>query len=295
MSISSTSGQTQERSMRSAAKPGAPPAATATATAVLALLPAQRRQRIVEFLRRHGAVTLVQLGQALDVSISTLRRDLDALAAEGEVDRTHGGALLRHQGYSTFEPDTRAAAELSPREKQAIGQAAAAALEPRQSVIFDSGSTVLEAARAALQRNLPLTAVTNDLAIAQLLGGSPLVQVRVFGGVLRPGSATLTGDALIDAASHLRADVLLCGAHALTDGVLTETSPEVAAVKRALLKAAHTCRLLIDGSKFRPRTFMQVAEVTAFHEVITDAGAPAEELDALRARGLKVTLAPAQA
>ena len=69
------------------------------------LLPAQRRQRIVEFLHRHGAVTLQQLEQALHVSMSTLRRDLDALAADGEVDRTHGGALLRHQEYSTFEPD----------------------------------------------------------------------------------------------------------------------------------------------------------------------------------------------
>ena len=63
------------------------------APAVVSLLPPQRRQRIVEFLRRHGAVTLTQLEQALDVSVSTLRRDLDALAAEGEIDRTHGGAL----------------------------------------------------------------------------------------------------------------------------------------------------------------------------------------------------------
>ena len=261
--------------------------------AVVSLLPAQRRQRIVEFLRRHGAVTLTQLEQALGASISTLRRDLDALAADGEVDRTHGGALLRHQGYSTFEPDTRAASELSPREKQAIGQAAAAALEPHQSVIFDSGSTVLEAARAVALRNIPLTAVTNDLAIAQLLGTSASVQVHVFGGVLRPGSATLTGEPLIEAARAIHADVLLCGAHAVTDGVLTETSPEVAAVKRALLKAASSRRLLVDGSKFRPRTFMQVAAVTDFDEVITDDGIAPEEAERLRALGLKLTVAKA--
>jgi DeoR family transcriptional regulator of aga operon len=262
---------------------------------VVTLLPAQRRQRIVEFLRRHGAVTLAQLEQALDVSISTLRRDLDALADEGIVERTHGGALLRHQGYSTFEPDTRAASELSPREKRAIGIAAAAALEPKQSVIFDSGSTVLEAARAAVQRGVALTAVTNDLAIAQLLGASPLVQVRVFGGVLRPGSATLTGEALIDAAQAIHADVLLCGAHAITDGLLSETSPEVAAVKRALLRAARSKRLLVDASKFRPRTFMQVAPVSDFDEVITDDGISADDAEKLRALGLKLTIARAGA
>lgn len=254
------------------------------------LLPAQRRQRIVEFLRRHGAVTLQQLEQALRVSMSTLRRDLDALAVDGQVDRTHGGALLRHQEYSTFEPDHVAAAELSPREKQAIGSAAASALVPRQSVIFDSGSTVLEAARAVVQRNIPLTAVTNDLAIAQLLGTGPMIHVHVFGGVLRAGSNTLTGDVLIEGARAIGADVLLLGAHAVTDGVLTETAPEVASVKRALLSAAASKRLLVDSSKFRPRTFMRVASVTELDEIITDERVPKEEIERLRALGVRLTI-----
>jgi DeoR family transcriptional regulator of aga operon len=254
------------------------------------LLPAERRRRIVEFLRRHGAVTLQQLEHALHVSMSTLRRDLDALAAEGEVDRTHGGALLRHQEYSTFEPDHAAAAELSPLEKQAIGKAAADALLPRQSVIFDSGSTVLEAARAAVHRNIPLTAVTNNLAIAQVLGSSPLIEVHVLGGVLRHGGNTLAGGALIEGARAIGVDVLLMGIHAVTDGELTETAPEVAAVKRALLKAAASKRLLVDSSKFRPRTFMRVASVTELDEIITDEHMPKEEIERMRALGVKLTL-----
>jgi DeoR family transcriptional regulator of aga operon len=255
------------------------------------MLPAQRRQLIVEFLRRHGAVTLHQLEQALPVSMSTLRRDLDSLAGEGVVDRTHGGALLRRQDYSTFEPDHVAAAELSPREKRAIGQAAAEALLPGQSVIFDSGSTVLEAARAAVQRNIPLTAVTNNLAIAQVLGTSSLIQVHVLPGRLRHGSNTLTGDVLIDAARAIAADVLLMGAHAITDGILSETAPEVAAVKRALMQAAAVKRLLVDSSKFRPRAFMRVAAATQMNEIITDDGAPPDEIRKLQSSGVAVTLA----
>ena len=254
------------------------------------LMPAQRRQLIVDFLHRHGAVTLAQLSQALDASVSTLRRDLDALAAEGVVDRTHGGALLRQQGYSSFEPDALAAGDLSPREKQAIGRAAADALQPHQSVIFDSGSTVLEAARAAVARQLPLTAATNDLVIAQVLGSSAQIQVHVLGGVLRHGSATLMGDALVQATQAIHADVLLCGAHALCEGVLSETSSAVAAAKRALISAATHRRLLVDSSKFRPHAFMRVAPLTLFEEVITDEGAPEEELARLRDAGLKVTV-----
>jgi DeoR family transcriptional regulator of aga operon len=256
------------------------------------LLPVQRRRQIVEFLQRHGAVTLQQLEEALRVSLSTLRRDLDTLAIDGLVDRAHGGALLRHQHqeYSTFEPGHAAAAELSPQEKRSIGEAAAAALTARQSVIFDSGSTVLEAARAAVRRGIPLTAVTNDLAIAQVLGGGALIQVHVLGGTLRAGSNTLTGDVLIESARAISADVLLLGAHAISAGVLTETVPEVAAVKKALLHAARCRVLLIDSSKFRPRTFMRIAAVTEVDEVITDDGAPSEELEHLRAAGVKVTI-----
>ena len=254
------------------------------------LLPALRRQRIAEFLHHHGAVTLQQLAEALHVSLSTLRRDLDALAEEGIVERTHGGAILRHLQYSTFEPNIAAARDLSPREKRLVGAAAADSLVPGQSVIFDSGSTVLEAARAAAQRNIPLTAVTNTLAIAQVLGASSLVQVHVLPGRLRHGSNTLTGDVLIDAARAIAADVLLMGAHAITDGILSETAPEVAAVKRALMQAAAVKRLLVDSSKFRPRAFMRVAAATQMDEIVTDDGAPAEEVRKLRSAGVAVTL-----
>lgn len=253
------------------------------------LLPAQRRHRIVEFLRTHGAVTLPQLEQALAVSQSTLRRDLDALATEGIVERTHGGALLRQQGYSTFEPDARSATELSPAEKRAIGIAAAATLEPHQSVIFDSGTTVLEAARAVAARGLPLTAVTNDLAIAQVLGAAAGIQVHVLGGQLRVGFTTLLGHSVIEAAGAIHADVLLCGAHAVCDAQLSETSAEVAAVKRAFVQAARVRRLLVDASKFRAAAFMRVAPLEQFTQVITDTGITAADAEQVQALGVSLS------
>jgi DeoR family transcriptional regulator of aga operon len=258
--------------------------------AAVPLLPPQRRERIIGFLQRHGAVTLQQLAQALDVSLSTLRRDLDSLEAEGLLARTHGGAILRQQHYSTFEPDASAAAEPSPREKRAIGIAAVAALQPGQSVIFDSGTTVMEAARAALERRIPLVTVTNDLAIAQLLGSSALVRVHVLGGQMRPGSNTLTGDAVLHASRDIRADVLLLGAHAVTNGEISETLPEVAAVKRAFIAAAARKVLLVDASKFRPSAFMRVCSLAELDELVADRGAPPADTDGARSAGISVTL-----
>lgn len=255
------------------------------------LLPALRRQRIAEFLHHHGAVTLQQLADALHVSLSTLRRDLDALAEEGVVERTHGGAILRHLQYSTFEPNISAARDLSPREKRQVGIAAAESLVSGQSVIFDSGSTVLEAAKAVVARKIPIVAVTNDIEIAQVLNSSSLIQVHVFGGQLRPGSNTLVGEQVQNAAKLIRADVLFFGAHAVTDNVVSETSPEVAAVKRALMRSATSCRLLVDSSKFRPRVFMTVCDMAEVAEVITDESAPQEELERIRSAGVKLVIA----
>jgi DeoR family transcriptional regulator of aga operon len=254
------------------------------------LLPIQRRQRIADFMQNHGAVTLQQLTEALHVSLSTLRRDLDHLAEDGLIERTHGGAVLRHQQYNTFEPHFSAALDLSPHEKAVIGAAAAEALIPGQSVIFDSGSTVLEAAKAVVARRIEILAITNNIEIAQVLNSSPLIQVHVFGGMLRYGSNTLIGDAVQMAAKNIHADVLLLGAHAVTENVVSETSPEVASVKNALMKSASVCRLLVDGSKFRPRVFMSVCDVADVDEVITDDSAPQEELERIRASGTLLTV-----
>ncbi len=254
------------------------------------LLPVQRRQRIADFLHHHGAVTLQQLTDALHVSLSTLRRDLDSLAEEGIVERTHGGAILRHQQYSTFEPNISAARDLSPREKSLIGIAAAEALVPGQSVIFDSGSTVLEAAKAVVARKIEIVAVTNDIEIAQILNSSPFVQVHVLGGRLRPGSNTLVGEEVQNDARAIRADVLFFGAHAVSENIISETSTEVASVKRTLMKSANSCRLLIDSSKFRPRVFMSVCNVADLAEIITDEDAPQDELERIRSAGIKLTI-----
>jgi DeoR family transcriptional regulator of aga operon len=254
------------------------------------LFPEQRRARIVAFLQRHGAVTLQQMAQALDVSISTLRRDLDALEAEGVLSRTHGGALLRQQPYSTFEPDAAAAAELSPREKRAIGATAAGALLPGQSVLFDSGSTVLEAARAVVERRIPLVAVTNDLVIAQALGAGKDIRVHVLGGYLRRDSNTLYGDEVIEGARRFHLDVLFLGAHAVSKGEVSETLPEVAAVKRAFLAAATSRRLLVDSSKFRERTLMRICSIRDLHEVVCDDAVPRREVSAIQDAGVKLTM-----
>jgi len=118
------------------------------------LIPAQRRAFMLEHIRKRGGASIQELSEAIGISLSTVRRDLEHLEERGYLERSHGGALIQKQLQSTFEPEAAITAEFDRLEKESIGLAAAATLHSGASVIFDSSSTVLAAARASLERDI---------------------------------------------------------------------------------------------------------------------------------------------
>lgn len=245
---------------------------------------------ILERLRLRGVASIHALADDLRVSASTIRRDLEVLTEEGLLERTHGGALSQRGPLATFEPEEAVAAQTCVAEKAAIGHAAAQRLIAGGSVVLDAGSTVGAAARALVERDIPLTVVTNSLVAAQLCGGSPAIRVIVIGGTVRTGSATLWGEPGRGFLATLKADLCLLGAHAITGGLVTESSLEGAEIKRALMGAARRTILLADSSKFQQRSFCAVCTTAELDEVITDDTIAPEPLAALREAVGKVTL-----
>ncbi len=118
------------------------------------MLAAQRHKLIVEELRRHGAVRVSELTELLDVSEMTVRRDLDALAAAGLLEKVHGGATLRGS-LSADEPGFEAKSHRQLREKEAIARAAARLVEPGQSIGLTAGTTTWRLAHHLAQRARP--------------------------------------------------------------------------------------------------------------------------------------------
>jgi DeoR/GlpR family transcriptional regulator of sugar metabolism len=250
-----------------------------------------RRARIIELLRRDGMAALKDLSDALGVSVSTLRRDVDYLCETGHLDRTHGGAMLAVTRTQGFEPAADIAEATESNAKAAIGHRAAELIQPGQTVIFDSGTTTAAAARAAVDRGVSFTAFTNDLAIARALAASATVLVHVAGGTVRPGSATLIGAGALQSVTRLRADLAFVGTHAMTPEMLSDTSIELAEIKRAILLAAERVVLLVDSSKMFSRAFCEFGDPRDLHLVITDSRLPSEARAALGHRKVPVELA----
>lgn len=258
------------------------------------LLPRQRKTFILDVLTEHGAASLQHLSERLGASFSTVRRDLDELERAKLVERTHGGAILSSLSKNVGESDESRATSGAIREaKRAIGRLAASRIREGDSVIFDSSTTVLEAARFLTSARLRFTAVTNNIKIADLLAASDNVRLIIPGGTRRAGTHLLAGEPGDSFLSHLHADIALIGAQSASAGVLTDSRIESASAKRLLMKAVRTKILLIDSWKFGGPGFCDVVPLLDFDEIITDTALSEEERRDLERRGIFVSVAPA--
>src|SRR5687768_2611831 len=128
------------------------------------MISVERQHRVLEILREQKAADLEALAQALNVSSSTVRRDLAALEKQGLVERTHGGAVYRGHRQHPIAFSERINQQVDA--KRLIGKAAAALVQPHMTLLLDGGSTVYVTAEQITAR--PLQVVTNSLTIAQL-------------------------------------------------------------------------------------------------------------------------------
>ncbi|WP_158639021.1 DeoR/GlpR family DNA-binding transcription regulator [Elioraea rosea] len=259
------------------------------------LIPAARHALILDHVRARGIAAIAELAEVIGVSLSTVRRDLGDLAAQGLLRRTHGGAVALTIAQTTFEPAPAIAQHQHADAKRAIGHAGAALLDDGQSVVFDSSSTVLEAARATVSRGVAITAITNDLRIAAVLAEQPRVRLIVPGGSLRTGSYTLMGEPGVSFARGLAADIAFLGAHAVSGTEVSETSIEIATIKQAMAGGARRVAVLADSTKFGTVAFCRVLTLGPGHLVISDPDLGADSRGALEEAGVSVVTGAGEA
>jgi DeoR family transcriptional regulator of aga operon len=255
------------------------------------LLSGERRREIVARVERDGRVTVDELARHYGVSAVTIRTDLEALARAGALSRSHGGALPRATAIVPDEP-INAKAMRHHAQKRRIAQAAARLIRSGDTIILDSGSTTAEIAKQIRSLKLTgLTVITNALNIAQELAELTHVRVIMLGGMLRPLSRSLVGSAAEQALTRLHADRLFLGVDGIdaTVGITTPDQLE-ATLNASMIHSAGETIAVADASKLGRRSLSVIAPVNSVRKLITDQGASAEQVAALRAQGIEVEL-----
>ncbi len=251
------------------------------------MLTRQRKQLIQEQLRKSGEIVAKDLSRQLGVSEDTIRRDLRELAAEGLLQRVHGGALPASPAVGNFD----ARLLVATAEKVAIGRAAAAMIEDRQVVILDGGTTAVQIA-GHLPAALRATVVTHSPTVALELVNHATVEVILIGGRIFKHSVVAVGAPAIEAIGRVRADTYFMGVtgiHVQTG--LTTGDFEEAHVKRALSAAAAETVVLGSPEKLNAASSYVIAPLSEASGLIVADSTPEDVVAAFTAAGLVVTRA----
>ena len=238
----------------------------------MTVLAKQRHARILDEVRRAGGVRVSDLTQLLSVSEMTVRRDLEALARQGLLEKVHGGATRTGIG-ATEEPGFDAKVGRQPGEKEAIALRAAALIQPGSAIALSAGTTT-----HVLARNLAdvpgLTVVTNSMRTAQALGAGDRQDrtVIVTGGIRTPSDA-LVGPVALATIRSLHFDVVFMGVHGMAEqtGFSTPNLME-SEINQALIAAARSCVVLADHTKWGTVGLSSFARLDEADVLITDSG-----------------------
>jgi len=248
-----------------------------------------RQREIYEWIARSGEVSIQDLVDRFDVSGMTVRRDLQALADQGKVIRTHGGAAMADRVSFEFEFLNRVKQNQSAKE--AIAVLAAAEVQDGQSVMLDSGTTTRELAKR-LRGRQRLTVITSSLPIAAELQYDQQIEVLLLGGRLRASSPDLAGALTESNLETLRADVAFLGADAVdSQGNAYQQSPEVARLLSKMAASAARVYVVADSSKLGRTALWRFGRLEDWSALVTDAGADRATLAALKRAGVRVLAA----
>ena len=249
-----------------------------------------RASAIRQHLFARGYSSIAEIAVAVGASEPTVRRDLLALEAEGQILRTHGGAQIAAASGNEIAFESRE--QINLPVKRAIGEVAYHLLRPDTSVFLDAGTTVLQLARRLRLTPMPLRVFTNCLPVAQVLMPLPQISVALLGGTLRAGNASMVGMLAETALERLWFDQLFLGVGAVSDdGNISSADEQEARLNALMLTRSSAPIILTDAAKFGQRLTYGVARLGTGVQVVTDARLDAVWQTRLTDLGCRVTLA----
>jgi DeoR family transcriptional regulator, aga operon transcriptional repressor len=248
----------------------------------------ERHQFILNKVQKEGHLQVLDLCKELDVSSVTIRKDLKLLEDKNLLFRTHGGASL-HNPY-TVDKHVNEKEKLQSSEKMKIGAKAAKAIEPNDSIIIASGTTVL-----ALAKNIKpiqgLTVITSALNVALELLHHENVEIIQLGGIIRHTSSSSAGTYAERMLNDFFCSKLFLG----VDGIdiefgLTTTSADEAHLNRQMINFSQKVIVIADSTKFGRRSFGKICGIEEVNQIITDEGIPEHYVNHLENIGIEVTI-----
>ncbi len=249
----------------------------------------ERQNKILQWINQRNRITVGEVCENYAVSEATARRDLETLAANGKIQRVHGGAIAIDKAPPEMPMLQRQVDQID--EKQRIGTLAASLVEDGDTVFLGSGTTVLEVARHLKDRQ-NLTVITNSLPVVILLSDSANITIVCVGGLLRPSEFSFIGHMAEQLLVGVRADKVFIGVRAINikEGLTNDYLPETL-TDRAILNIGRENIVVADHTKFGRTSTVLLVPIQHIHTLITDTETPEEVIREINREKIRVLTA----
>ena len=249
---------------------------------------AERHKHILDCLARDGYVRVAEMAKELDVTTVTIRKDLKYLEEKKLPYRTHGSASPVNP--QTQEVEVREKEKIHIDEKRRIAMAAAQLIEPDDSIIIASGSTV-QMLGDFIQPQGHLTVVTSSLKTAVQLNSMDRVDVIQLGGNVRKNSLSVVGVYTSQFFEQITCSKLFLGVDGIDlDYGITNSNIEEALLNIKMIEASQRTIIMADSSKFGRRGFGRICNLDRIDVIITDSGITASVARAIEDAGIELII-----
>ncbi|MBN6400798.1 DeoR/GlpR family DNA-binding transcription regulator [Enterobacter hormaechei] len=248
------------------------------------MLTSQRKQLILEKLEAEGQVQSTALSLIFSVSEDTIRRDLRELAAEGRLQRVHGGALPASSAIAPFAE--RQSVKMDAKKR--VARRGAQLISPGQVVIIDGGTTTSELI-TFLPPDLRVTVVTHSPGIALGLVNHPCIEVILIGGRLYKHSIVTVGAAAIEDINNIHADLFFMGVTGVhPESGLTTGDYEEACIKRAFSGRAAETVVLASPEKINTASAFVIGDLSLVNTLVVENTTDERWVNAMKEKGVAV-------
>ncbi|HHT7191632.1 TPA: DeoR/GlpR family DNA-binding transcription regulator, partial [Bacillus cereus] len=239
------------------------------------MLQEHRHQKIESFLKQQKSVKATELTSLLNVSIDTVRRDLEVLEKKGTIKRVHGGAILKQNNNNVLNKLFNEREINNLEKKREVATAAVELIEEGQAIALNGGTTTIELAKVLAEKFQRLTIITNDIRILSILGSNKNFQVILAGGFFNPEEYTLYGKQCEEILSAFNIDIAFITVNGLSleNGLTDFRIHEVEVIKSILSRTKHKV-VIADSSKFETSSYINICPLKEIDLFVTDGSIP---------------------
>lgn len=250
---------------------------------------AERHKLILERLAQQGFIRVNDLAEELNVTTVTLRSDLKALEERQLLTKTHGGARLIDTHTSEISLDVKN--KINQKQKNQIGAMACNMIQPNDSIIIASGSTIYAFVKQIVPQK-HLNVVTHCLRVSLLLSELEKVRVIQLGGELHIKSHSVIGEYTAKGLENVHCTKLFIGVDGIDlESGITSATLEEACLTQKMMKAASKTIILADSTKFGRQGFGRICKLEEVDTIITDSGISEAFAEIIRESGVDLKIA----